>query len=762
MDAATPSLTPHWADPNQVNDAWLQPRIGHAEMTPAGAFEAGSYASLTITYTAGYFGIDDTGAVRVVTRFATDMGRPQFNDPQAPNYVSVEASNGAQLELRFDPKGHVRPWDRTINIRVLQGFLREADTLTIRLGDRRQGSPGIRMQTFAERDFQLKLFVDPIATGIFTEVPSSPRLDIVPGKPAAWKAILPTGLRPGEPFRLCLKAEDRWGNPAPMVAGALRLSASVPVAGLPEAVAFEKGSPVLVVDGLIVERAGDLTISVFGEESRLLVVSNPMRIVDKSRLLPYWGDLHGQSEETIGTASALQYFHFARDLAFLDVVGHQGNDFQITRGFYDALNELTRSFDDPGRFVTLPGYEWSGNTGLGGDRNVYFADENSAIHRSSHALVSDQQDLDTDCTSAAELFRRLEGYDAVVNAHVGGRYADVRIAHDGRVERSMEIHSAWGTFEWLLYDALDMGYRVGIVCNSDDHKGRPGASYPGASTFGAYGGLTCLLLPELTRAAAIDCLRRRHHYGTTGNRMVLDVRCRFDNSAELFDEDPALGPTSSHRVREAMMGDILRNAGRDITLLVRVLGSAPIERVELRRGREVLETFRPYATPTQSRRLRVIWEGAEYRGRGRQTIWDGSATVRDNSITEVGRINFWNPDKRIDREGDYLEWEALTTGNFGGFDLFLRDPDAGRLEVLTEHASLDLPISEIGAEPVGCEAGGLARKLSVRRLPEQLTERRVDLERRLPLAASGNSPFYVSVVQEDGYQAWSSPIYLIP
>jgi hypothetical protein len=81
--AAASSLTPHWTDPNQVNDTWLQPRIGHAEMTPTGAYEAGSYASLTITYAAGYFGIDDTGAVRVVTRFATDMGRPQFNDPVA-------------------------------------------------------------------------------------------------------------------------------------------------------------------------------------------------------------------------------------------------------------------------------------------------------------------------------------------------------------------------------------------------------------------------------------------------------------------------------------------------------------------------------------------------------------------------------------------------------------------------------------------------------------------------------------------------------
>jgi hypothetical protein len=761
MDAAA-SLTPHWADPNQVNDAWLKPRIGHAEMIPTGAFEAGSYASLTIIYTAGYFGIDDTGAVRLVTRFATDMGRPQFNDPRAPNFVSVEASNGAQLELRFDPKGHIRPWDRTISIRVLQGFLREGDTLTIRLGDRRQGSPGIRMQTFAEKEFQLKLFVDPIATGIFTEVPSSPRLDIAPGKPVVWKAVLPTGRRVGATFRLCLKAEDRWGNPAPMPNDPLRLSASKPLSGLPDIVAFENGSPVLVIEDLTAAEAGDLTISVFGEEDRLLAVSNPMRIVEAAPLLPYWGDLHGQSEETIGTASALHYFHFARDLAFLDVVGHQGNDFQITRGFYDTLNELTRSFDSPGRFVTLPGYEWSGNTGLGGDRNVYFADENSAIHRSSHALVSDQKDVDTDCTSAIDLFRRLEGYDAVVNAHVGGRYADVRIAHDGRIERSMEIHSAWGTFEWLLYDALDMGYRVGIVCNSDDHKGRPGASFPGASTFGAYGGLTCLLLPELTRAAAIDCLRRRHHYGTTGNRMVLDVRFRFDNRAERFDEDPALGRTSSRPVREATMGDILRSADREITLILRVLGSAPIERIELRRGREVLETFRPYATPMHSRRLRVLWEGAEYRGRGRQTIWDGSATVRNNAISEVRRINFWNPDKRIEREGDNLEWEALTTGNFGGFDLMLRDPRAGRLEVLTEHANLDLPIARIGAEPVICDAGGLARKLSVRRLPEQLTECKVDLERRLPLADSGDSPLYVSVVQEDGYQAWSSPIYLIP
>ncbi|MEZ5738450.1 MAG: DUF3604 domain-containing protein [Burkholderiaceae bacterium] len=91
----------------------------------------------------------------------------------------------------------------------------------------------------------------------------------------------------------------------------------------------------------------------------------------------------------------------------------------------------------------------------------------------------------------------------------------------------MEIHSAWGTFEWLLTDGFELGHRCGVVCNSDGHKGRPGASYPGAATFGAYGGLTCFLAGELTRDGLFDALRRRHHYGTTGCRLHLDVRVQF-------------------------------------------------------------------------------------------------------------------------------------------------------------------------------------------------------------------------------------------
>src|ERR1700756_217325 len=95
-----------------------------------------------------------------------------------------------------------------------------------------------------------------------------------------------------------------------------------------------------------------------------------------------------------------------------------------------------------------------------------------------------------DCYTAGALFSAMSEAkeDAVVIAHVGGRYADLAVAHDGRLARAVEIHSTWGTFEWLLHDAFELGHRPGIVCHSDDHKGRQGATMPGASTFGAIGG----------------------------------------------------------------------------------------------------------------------------------------------------------------------------------------------------------------------------------------------------------------------------------
>ena len=103
---------------------------------------------------------------------------------------------------------------------------------------------------------------------------------------------------------------------------------------------------------------------------------------------------------------------------------------------------------------------------MGGDRNIFFHREGRPIRRSSNILVQGASVPGSECYTAHDIFRALETEDAVVIAHVGGRYADITYAHDGRLERTVEVHSTWGTFEWLLHDAFDQGFRVGVVCHS--------------------------------------------------------------------------------------------------------------------------------------------------------------------------------------------------------------------------------------------------------------------------------------------------------
>ena len=81
------------------------------------------------------------------------MGMPQFGDPKAANYVTASASNGAVLALTFDVKGHLRPWDKALRVKVVRGFLKEGETITVVFGDTSGGSPGMRLQTFAEDSF---------------------------------------------------------------------------------------------------------------------------------------------------------------------------------------------------------------------------------------------------------------------------------------------------------------------------------------------------------------------------------------------------------------------------------------------------------------------------------------------------------------------------------------------------------------------------------------------------------------------------------
>jgi hypothetical protein len=325
------------------------------------------------------------------------------------------------------------------------------------------------------------------------------------------------------------------------------------------------------------------------------------------------------------------------------------------------------------------------------------------------------------------------------------------------------VHSSWGTFEWILHDAFEKRFRVGVVCHSDDHKGRPGATRPGASSFGAIGGLTCYFMPELTRDALFAALRQRHHYGTTGNRLFLDLRGSFASDVVRLSDDPLLGPVTEQKTREVRMGDIVRPGPVPMRLDAEVIGTAPIERFDVLHGTKLVKSVRPYSSADLGRRVRVLWEGAEYRGRGRETVWQGKLTLSGNRFSRFAEVNFLNPERKVQEtaSGTALAWTSVTTGSLAGIDLWLDEAKRGTLKIETSVVSGEIDLASLADNTVAFDGGMLGRKLSVYRLPENDWSRHVTLDHTVTFSGGSDLPVYVRVTQADGNQAWSSPIYLI-
>jgi hypothetical protein len=691
--------------------------LGRAHIQPNEVVEAGAFITVTYTYIAEY-PIDETGYLKIVFRQVSDFGTPQFDNPSKPNYCTVHTTGNCRIRPRWENRGHRRPWTRALFLRIADGFLDKEENIVVVFGDRSKGSSGWQIQTFCEDTFEFKTLVDPIATYGFKAISESPTLSIVPGSPVRAVCITSSQIRVNEGFTYYLKLEDRWGNPV----------------GKP----IEKWHSGFTSDGV-------QTIVASDEKTGLSARSNPIEVTRrKTYLHPLWADFHGQTEETVGTNTIEDYYTFARDYSLLDICAHQGNDFEVTDDFWKAINTTAHKFYQKGVFVTFPGYEWSGNTPLGGDRNVFFISEDGHITRSSTELLFGKRSKFEDSPTAEDLFKNLKNQSipTFVFAHAGGRYSDLSI-HDSDIELAVEVHSAWGTFEWLVEDALKKGYRIGICANSDGHKCRPGASYPGATEFGSLGGLTCVLSQRLDRKGIYEALKARHFYATTGNRSLINLRLTTDD-----------GETT-------MMGDVVAFGKSTPILNVNIAGTNPTESVAVRNGLDTFQVLRPYSGNDLGNRIKIIWGGAEVRGRARIVRWDGNLHIHNNRITNTTAINFWNANQPLKQLGwDQLEWQSITTGGVAGVIVELEEANAGSLEVKTLQRRIEINIESIGMEPVIWDCGGLHKRIEIYRLPSR--QNSSEFSFNLPLTAlhEGDNSVYVRVVQEDGHMAWTSPVYL--
>ena len=748
--------------------------------------EAGSWQEIVLDYELGASGMADGSWFKATFRFYSDWALFQTSDPAGANYISAEyhasptlpgqsPATVQKLSVRFDQKGHERPFQKAVIVDTYDGYLKAGDHIVIRLGDRRFGGAGTRVQTFVEEFFRIRCYVDPLGTSRFASVGEDLVINIKAGAPAQLMWAGSRIVRAGAAFPLRLRSEDQWGNTCWNRGDRVRITATLD--GRPvyqkDATLAANGWAVLLLEDLPTRDAGELAVSASLPEHPWVKPQTFYVTVDPALPEPriFYCDLHVHSEDTIGTNSTTYNLTYGRDVSGLDVLAFAHNDFNITTEKWKKTVELIREITEDGRFVAYPGTEWCGSSCAGGDHNVVFLHDDEPefpyLKSGEHVRSVEWNEemkgasVEPGAWPLEELWaayaRDPEGH--LLIPHVGGRRC-ILDWHYPKLERLIEIGSSWGHFGWLYQEAMTRGYKIGASMAGDEHRGRCGGGVPGTAVFGTKGGMSGVVAPELTRKGIAAALRARHTFASTGERSYGLIRCGGHIMGDEFDHQ---GPAS---IEYRFLGD----AGWDEIIACDHSGEI---------WRRNLQQELGYS----ARRIRFRWGGARVKDRYRWAAWKGRITITNAVINDFAGRGFehleetcWRESAttvgfRSDTYGDVdaieLDVSHLATARIrveGTIDGYVKvgDPLRGNPFVHCPSFCWEITGAELlAAARLRHELPGVEMFLGFERMSDQPAPREVrgtlDIDPRN--GPHGHRPVYFLGRQVDDAKVWTSALF---
>lgn len=473
----------------------------------------------------------------------------QTTDPAAPHYIECRTyREGATLECAVDHRnfdGSIERFRHVVRVTVRDHALFEGDT--VRVSFKNTTSP-----VSAGPD-AVRVAVDAVGDGRFALTNAPAKYHVHPGPATSALVVAPSDAVVGEPIEVHVALFDRFYNVAEGFSGALT------IAGLgsdPIPVSIGPGRAVAKLNWTPTE-AGYAFPELTGA---LQAAGGPIRVhATPPAQRVYWGDLHSHSDDS-KDGIGHNPWAYARDVTRLDF--YATTEHGIDDGYIEDVpagdsispTEWERNIADvqrlyePGRFVTLLGYECSLPAG-----------HHNVIYRG----VEGQPWPEHRVRTTSRLWELLEAEDAITIPHhlgilwggrdapvtgpelqtvitgggAGGPRLDWSAPHNAALRPLLEIYSAHGQSEFfdrndrLAYesvkytgarsadgphyarDAWAAGLPMGVIASSDDHE-----AHPGLPQFG----LAAVYAPELTRDAIFEGLRTRQSYATTGARILLE------------------------------------------------------------------------------------------------------------------------------------------------------------------------------------------------------------------------------------------------
>lgn len=784
-------LGPHYAPEGLYEQNKKLPFVGRVTSN-VDRLEIGSWNEIVLDYEVGAAGLADGGWFKATFKFYSDWALFQTSDPSAANYISAEYQSGKlvpgqspatvqSLSVRFDQKGHERPFQKAIIVDVVDGYLNAGDHIILRIGDRRGGGPGTRVQTFTEDRFRFRCYVDPLGTSRFAAVPGDIVIDMAPGAAARLLIAGPRFVRSNQPAPFRFSLQDRWGNACHANGGSLLLRA---YAG--DAVVYEK-THALPDSGWASIGVNDLPTNLSTARGELRLVAElpqhaPVRpatahlSIDNSYPAPrsFYADLHVHASDTVGTNSPAYNAAYARDIGGIDVLGYTANDFQITDENWQLGVDTVEEFNKPGHFVCYPVQEWCGSSTAGGDHNVVFLGDSApdfpynarGEHNRTFLWNEDMKGsaVETGRWPVEELWAAYidDPEQHLIMPHVGGRRY-IPDWHHPELERLVEIASSWGHFGWLYQDVITRGYRIGVAASGDEHRGRPGGGPPGTQVFGVHGGLTGVIAESLDRRSIGRALRARHTWATTGEHTALLVNA------------------GAH-----IQGDEFSHAG-PLTLNYNFLGSAGWDEIAAYDHTGLIWKRNLHQELGYSDRLiRLRWGGARVPDRYRWASWRGRITILNGTINRFQSHGFEHGEENCWREGttdivfrsdtygdadsidiDITNLQNCTIRIEGTIDSYIKVGDPLQPNPFKHVPTFQWEISGASLLQQGGlrqELGGTELFLALERLTEQTLPVAVqgELEVELKKTDFGHHPIYFTGRQQDDSKVWSSAMFVTP
>ncbi|MBK7951906.1 MAG: hypothetical protein IPK00_24925 [Deltaproteobacteria bacterium] len=563
---------------------------------------ASSRQRFRLVFEVGPPGIADGGSLFLLADPFWFWSEVQTNDPAAAGYTTA-ALRASPSTKATGPVPRLVPSDVPGAFRVEGRALAAGEQIELVYG---AGAAGAKVDRYAEVGAEIRLGLDGDADGRRAWIPPAVAVDVVAGEPAELVAFGPAEVAPGEAPTLSLSLVDdagnraSWPDAAPGPNGRARATfhlasldhaSAVPARGLGRQKSEIAASDPHRIQLVAPTAEGTLRLHVRGEGALARFEAElPPIVVRRAPRRLVFGDLHGHTRYSDGTGSPDAYFRYARDVARLDVVALTDHD----HWGIEALDEsparqaeilaLAKTWHAPGRFVTLPGYEWT--SWLHGHRHVLSFDDRLEIH-SSLASATDRPD---------ELWAALRGKPALTFAHhsAGDPIAtNWHYAPDPELEPVTEIASVHGMSEALdasapiggavpgnfVRDVLLHGARLGFIGSGDSHDGHPGL----AQIASGQSGLAGLFVESLDRDAIHAALKRRHTFATNGIRPWLDVTLDGVEMGGALPDGSSNGaaPTNAPAAADALAARPSATGARDHRLQIRYEATAPIERVEL-------------------------------------------------------------------------------------------------------------------------------------------------------------------------------------